>query len=55
MDPGMPLAEHNQAMKALCQLIAAQTGLPLYDLRTERTLEAREGVTDPRFERPPAQ
>ncbi len=55
MDPGMPLAEHNQAMKALCQLIAAQTGLPLYDLRKERTLEAREGVTDPRFERPPAQ
>ena len=55
MDPGMPLAEHNQAMKALCQLIAAQTGLPLYDLRKERTWEAREGVTDPRFERPPAQ
>ena len=55
MDPGMPLAEHNQAMKALCQLIVAQTGLPLYDLRKERTWEEREGVTDPRFERPPAQ
>ena len=55
MDPGMPLAEHNQAMKALCQLIAAQTALPLYDLRKERTLEAREGVAGPRFERPPAQ
>jgi hypothetical protein len=54
MDPGMPLAEHNQAMKALCQLIAAQTGLPLYDLRKEHTLEAKEGVAGPRFERPPA-
>ena len=37
MDPDMPLAEHNQAMKALCQLIVAQTGLPLYDLRKEHT------------------
>jgi len=55
LDPGMPLAEHTQAMKALCQLIAAQTGLPLYDLRKERTWEPREGATGPRFERPPAQ
>ena len=55
MDPGIPLPEHNQAMKALCQLIAAQTGLPLYDLRKEHTLEARAGIADPRFERPPAQ
>ena len=54
MDPGMPLAEHTQAMKALCQLITAQTGLPLYDLRKERTWEPREGVAGPRFERPPA-
>lgn len=54
MDPGMPLAEHTQAMKALCQLIAAQTGLPLYDLRKERTWEIREGTAGPRFERPPA-
>ncbi len=54
MDPGMPLAEHTQAMKALCQLIAAQTGLPLYDLRKERTREPREGAAGPRFERPPA-
>jgi hypothetical protein len=54
MDPGMPLAEHTQAMKALCQLIAAQTGLPLYDLRNERTWEIREGTAGPRFERPPA-
>lgn len=37
IDPGMPLAEHNQAMEALCQLIVAQTGLPLYDLRKEYT------------------
>lgn len=35
MDTGMPLAEQNQAMEALCQLIAMQTGLPLYDLRKE--------------------
>ncbi len=55
MDLGLPLAEHNQAMKALCQLIAAQTELPLYDLRKEHTLEVREGVTGPRFERPPVQ
>lgn len=57
MDPGIPLAEHNQAMKALCQLIAAQTGLPLYDLRKEHTLEAREDITDSRsrFGRPRAQ
>lgn len=54
MDPGMPLAEHTQAMKALCQLIAAQTGLPLYDLRKERTWQARERAAGPRFERPPA-
>ena len=54
MDPGMPLAEHTQVMKALCQLIAAQTGLPLYDLRKERTGEARERAAGPRFERPPA-
>ena len=53
-DPGMPLAEHTQAMKALCQLIAARTGLPLYDLRKERTWEAREGAAGLRFERPPA-
>ena len=53
-DPGMPLAEHTQAMKALCQVIAARTELPLYDLRKERTEEAREGTAGPRFERPPA-
>ena len=47
MDPGMPLAEHTRAMKALCQLITAQTGLPLYDLRKERTWEAREGAAGP--------
>ena len=51
MDPGMPLAEHTQAMKALCQLIAAQTGLPLYDLRKERTWEARDRAAGPSFER----
>jgi len=55
MDPCMPLAEHSQAMKALCQLVAAQTGLPLYDLRIERTSEARGGVTNARYEEPPAQ
>src|SRR5258708_6374973 len=54
MDPGMPLAEHTQAMKALCQVIAAQTGLPLYDLRKERAWEPRDGAAGPRFERPPA-
>ena len=54
MDPGMSLPEHTQVMKALCQLIASQTGLPLYDLRKERTGEAREGAAGPLFERPPA-
>lgn len=37
MDPGVPLAEHNQAMEALCQLVVAQTDLLLYDLNKEYT------------------
>ncbi len=42
MDPGMPLAEHNQAMQAHCRVIAAQTGLPLYDLRNEQRIPANQ-------------
>ena len=41
MNPGMPLAEHNQAMQALCQVIAAQTSLPLYDLSKKRLWEGK--------------
>src|SRR5258708_15289174 len=31
MDPGIPLAEHNQSVKDLCQVIFSHTSLPLYD------------------------
>jgi MFS family permease len=47
MGPSMPLEEHHLQMQALCSLISAKTGLPLYDLskgtalRLEETAEAR--------------
>ena len=40
MEPAIPLAAYHQQMQALLSLIAAKTGLPLYDLRQNRSSKA---------------
>ncbi|GCE24114.1 hypothetical protein [Dictyobacter kobayashii] len=39
MTPTIPLGEHVQQIQALNALVVARTGLPLYDLRKESTLD----------------
>lgn len=38
-EPILPFEEHQEQMRALCSLITAKTGLPLYDLSSEQALE----------------
>jgi len=42
MAPTIPLGEHQAQMRALCGLVAAKTGLPLYDL-SKGQMVGREG------------
>jgi hypothetical protein len=45
-EPTIPFEEYQAQMRALCSLIVAKTGLPLYDLSSERAIKRAKAIKD---------